>query len=122
MQTGASRAVRQMAISGVVSLGAVLSPAHAATADGNVDPRLRYQLLSIAVEAASVCDWAEREVGSRVLERREALAAKMIARDVSDAGDLAVIRNHARRIFRAEGCQSPAIADLVATVRAAESE
>lgn len=105
---------------GVVALWVLLAAIRPAAADTSVDPRLRYQLLSIAVEASRVCEWARRDLGAYALTRREQLAAKLLTRDLTDAADLALIRKRARRIFHAQGCQSQAIADLVATVRRVE--
>jgi hypothetical protein len=109
-------------VAAVVSLFALVFAVDAPAASGESDPRLRYQLLSIAAEAGRACAWVEPRFEGRVLRKRERLAQKMIARDLTDASDLAVIRRRAREIFAAEGCQSEAISDLVATVRAAEAE
>ena len=119
---GVPRALRRTAVISVVCLGAVVSPADAATAEEEIDPRLRYQLLSIAAEASRACAWGDREFGAHLLQRRERLAERMIGRDLTDAGDLAQIRKRARRIFRAEGCGSQAISNLMATVRAVETD
>ena len=111
-----------MTLAGVVALGALISPAHAVMAEAAVDARVRYQLLSIAVEAGRACDWPGADFTARAVKRREALADRMVARDLSDAGDLAAIRKRARRVFRAEGCYSTAISELIATVRTVEFE
>ena len=91
-------------------------------ADDSVGPTVRYQLLSIAVEASWSCEWARQELGSYILARREQLAANILRQDLTDPADLAVIRKRARRIFLSEGCQSQAIADLFATVRRVEGD
>ena len=121
-RAGAEGDLRRMTLAGVVALGALMSPAHAVMTEAHVDARVRYQLLSIAVEAGRACDWPGADFTARAVKRREALADSMVARDLSDPGDLAAIRKRARRVFRTEGCRSKAISDLVATVRASGFE
>jgi hypothetical protein len=122
VSAGTKRTFRDaLAVAGIVA-GLLCAAAGGSEANGGVDPRLRYQLLSIAVEASESCDWARRALDSSVSARRAQLGERMLERELTDAGDLAALRERARQVFKAEGCGSRAIADLVATVRQVEGE
>lgn len=82
----------------------------------------RYQLVLIARQAAEQCDWVEADTHDLLQRRAKVLTADLGQTFGVSAARMTEIRDHARRLFEQEGCDSPAIRDLVRTVHAVEED